>query len=371
MPPSMQDVLASIPGYGGYIAKRQMNEGQPMQEINQAGALVGLQQKMEAAKKAKAFETEVAALGENPDQGTLAQLAAKYATPHDVITTQQRSLDRQATTEATRASREATLAQAAQTATQTHEFRMSQAKTAEERTAETARHHTAMEGLQREIAQLRVDAGRTKPPAGYRMKSDGNLEAIPGGPADTKLLGAFNADTANIESSTSGLNRMATSANELLNHPGLPSITGMRGAIPNIPGTQAADAQAKLENLKSQVGFSVLQAMRDASKTGGALGNVSDAEGKRLEANLAALQNAQSLEQFKTELGKILTFTSEAKDRLRSAYNLKHGDRPTGGAPGAPGAPAAPQFREGQTATGPGGQKIIFKGGQWQPVTSR
>jgi hypothetical protein len=36
----------------------------------------------------------------------------------------------------------------------------------------------------------------------------------------------------------------------------------------------------------------------------------------------------------------------------------------------APEAPAAaPQYREGQTATGPGGQKIIFKGGQWQPLS--
>jgi hypothetical protein len=31
-------------------------------------------------------------------------------------------------------------------------------------------------------------------------------------------------------------------------------------------------------------------------------------------------------------------------------------------------APAAPQIQEGQTATGPNGQKIIFRGGQWQPA---
>lgn len=35
---------------------------------------------------------------------------------------------------------------------------------------------------------------------------------------------------------------------------------------------------------------------------------------------------------------------------------------------GAPGAGAAPQYQEGQTATGPGGKKLVFRGGKWQPM---
>lgn len=34
----------------------------------------------------------------------------------------------------------------------------------------------------------------------------------------------------------------------------------------------------------------------------------------------------------------------------------------------APAAAPAPQYKEGQTATGPNGQKVIFKGGKWQPL---
>ncbi len=30
--------------------------------------------------------------------------------------------------------------------------------------------------------------------------------------------------------------------------------------------------------------------------------------------------------------------------------------------------PAPPQYREGQTASGPGGQKVIFSRGQWVPL---
>lgn len=167
-------------------------------------------------------------------------------------------------------------------------------------------------------------AGAGKVPPGYRQTPDGNLQAIPGGPADTKLQGALNQDTATLQGSTNSMDRLATAANEALNHPGLQGITGLRGAIPNIPGSAAADAQAKLSTLKSQVGFGVLQDMRNNSKTGGALGSVSDAEGKRLEANLAALENAQSTDQMKDSLRKIIQYTGEAKDRLRNAFNMKH-----------------------------------------------
>jgi hypothetical protein len=158
-------------------------------------------------------------------------------------------------------------------------------------------------------------------------------------PQDPKLTGAFNADTAQLQGTVSGLDRLATSANQLLQHPGLAGITGLRGKIPNVPGSDAADAQALLNTLRSQVGFGVLQDMRNASKTGGALGNVSDAEGKRLEANLAALENTQSLDQFKRSLNQILSYSDQAKDRMREAFNLKHGGQ--GGLPTRPGE--APQ----------------------------
>lgn len=45
------------------------------------------------------------------------------------------------------------------------------------------------------------------------------------------------------------------------------------------------------------------------------------------------------------------------------------GATPPGATPGAAAPAGAPAgFREGQTATGPGGQKIVFKGGQWVPA---
>lgn len=150
-----------------------------------------------------------------------------------------------------------------------------------------------------------------------------------------------NAALSSLQASESGLDRLGAAAQALMIHPGTARITGIMGMAPNWPGGDAADAQAELQNLKSQVGFSVLQAMRDASKTGGALGQVSDKENEMLQNNLAALQNSQSLEQFKANLQKIIDFATASKDRLKQAYMRQYGDLPQNGAAPSAGVPDA------------------------------
>lgn len=182
---------------------------------------------------------------------------------------------------------------------------------------------------QNELKRLEIDAKKEalqqgKTPPGYRTTAEG-LEPIPGGPADLKQQGALNTDTAMLQGSNAAFDRLATSANALLHHPGLAGVTGVRGKIPNFPGSAAADADAQLQTLKSQIGFGVMQELRNNSKTGSSgLGALSDAEGKRLEQNLAALDKAQSLEQMKSSLQSILDYSGGAKDRLRDAFNMKH-----------------------------------------------
>lgn len=129
-----------------------------------------------------------------------------------------------------------------------------------------------------------------------------------------------------LDSTGSSLDRMASVAQEILNDPALPRITGLIGAVPfTFPGGDAANLEAKLQNLKSQVGFSVLQAMRDASKTGGALGAISDKENELLQNNLAALNPKQDEKQFREELQKIISYAQEAKGRLSGAYEQQYG----------------------------------------------
>ena len=165
-----------------------------------------------------------------------------------------------------------------------------------------------------------------KAPPNFRFTADGNLEPIPGGKEDFKRKQSYAADHAEMQSSLSDLDRLGESASDILKTANLGRVTGIPGALPNVPGMAGADAAAKLETLRSQIGFGVLQSMRNASKTGGALGNVSDAEGKRLEANLASLGTAQSEEQMRQNLERIVDFTTKAKGRVSEGFGLKYGD---------------------------------------------
>lgn len=128
-----------------------------------------------------------------------------------------------------------------------------------------------------------------KTPPGYRPTTQGNLEAIPGGPADIKISEKRQQDFASMQSMFQQLDELAKTANAVKSHPGLAGNFGLKGAVPNIPGTPAADAWALLETLRTQAGFGALQEMRNASKTGGALGAISDKENAMLQAALAPL----------------------------------------------------------------------------------
>lgn len=374
--PTLESVLAGIPGAAGFYAKRQMNEQGDASQIQQASALVGLRDKMQAAAREQAFRGELAALGPNATQEQLAAVGAKYSAPKELLAREQGSLDRQASIQSAKEARAASLEQAKAVAEQTHEARMARITGDNERRVETTRHNTEMERLRGLMAQL----GQEKPPSGYRKTSDGGLEAIPGGPADTKIQGQFNADTATLQQSESALDRLSSQVN-LVKNSELGKITGIPGVFPNIPGGSAANAKARLEALKYQIGFNVLQEMKNASKTNASgLGQITEKEHIYLQNQLGSLERAQSEEEIRRVLDDISKFADESKGRIRAAYNLKHKDRvgaPTGdAAPATPGTPSAPAagapagYQEGQTATGPGGQRIVFKGGKWQPMTS-
>lgn len=71
------------------------------------------------------------------------------------------------------------------------------------------------------------------------------------------------------------------------------------------PGSIQRDFASDLSVLKSNIISSELTAMREASKTGGALGNVSDRESEFLSAALGALDQGQSPENFRKNLQRI------------------------------------------------------------------
>lgn len=84
-----------------------------------------------------------------------------------------------------------------------------------------------------------------------------------------------------------------------------PFATGVLSVYKFIPGSFQKNFKADLDTLKANIAFGELQAMRDASKTGGALGAISEKELNLLESAMAGLDQAQSPGNFKKNMSKI------------------------------------------------------------------
>ena len=86
-----------------------------------------------------------------------------------------------------------------------------------------------------------------------------------------------------------------------------PRTAGAGGAILGVlPGTDASDLQGYIETIKSNLATSELQKIREASKTGGALGNVSNKDITLLETAVASLNTKQSPAVLKANIEKVL-----------------------------------------------------------------
>lgn len=180
-------------------------------------------------------------------------------------------------------------------------------------------------------------AALPKPPTGYRYR-DGTdeLEAIPGGPKDTSPKDAARAAGAVQKADT-----VIRKVDEALGQTGMFS-TGLPGAVAGmIPGTPAYNLDKTLDTIKANLGFSELQAMREASPTGGALGQVAIQELAMLQSTVASLDKGQSREQLERGLTQVKTHFENWKSAVQQAQQQK---------PSAPAAPSLPQ--KGQVVDG-------------------
>jgi hypothetical protein len=131
----------------------------------------------------------------------------------------------------------------------------------------------------------------------------------------------------------------------LRDHPGLSQITGIAaGRLPGITADGRA-AQALYDKVVAKGGFQALQDMRDASKTGGALGNVSNQEGKQLTASFAAIDRRQDAPDVQAAIDEAVASIEGAKVRMREAYDSTYSYK-AGSAPAAAAPKLAPQDQE-------------------------
>ncbi len=175
------------------------------------------------------------------------------------------------------------------------------------------------------LKQQKLQA-KPKAPPNYRWTDEGNLERIPGGAADEKVVNAFHADTLGVQSATSAIDNLLGVANQVLNSPGLEGNYGLKGVLPNVPGGEAANAKALLQRLKDVAGFSALNDLKAAGKNGSSgLGAVTEFEHKILQNQLANLDKAQSVAQVKQEIANLVKATEASKQRLSNHYRSVYG----------------------------------------------
>jgi hypothetical protein len=161
-----------------------------------------------------------------------------------------------------------------------------------------------------------------------------------------KLDQAYPQASRALQSATTKIDQDIEDVENLLKDTeGLTAITGgVYGAYaPNI--SEAANrAQALLDKIKAGAGFTALQEMRDASPTGGALGNVSNTEGQKLEDSVATFAQRQSLRDFKNGLVQYLIDLKTAKENVQSTFDETYSYR--GEAPSADIIESARERRE-------------------------
>jgi hypothetical protein len=83
-------------------------------------------------------------------------------------------------------------------------------------------------------------------------------------------------------------------------------------------------ALSLFNTITAKGGFSELQDMRNASPTGGALGNVSNQEGKQLIDSFGALSRTQSGNDLRKSLTTAKSDLENLKTRMREAYDMTY-----------------------------------------------
>ncbi|HCO7985781.1 TPA: phage DNA ejection protein [Escherichia coli] len=88
------------------------------------------------------------------------------------------------------------------------------------------------------------------------------------------------------------------SLNEIERSPGLSKAVGIRSAFPTVPGSDAANFEARLDTFKAQTFLPMVQSLKG-------MGALSDAEGKKLSDAVGALSPKMSEKAFRDSIGKI------------------------------------------------------------------
>jgi hypothetical protein len=179
---------------------------------------------------------------------------------------------------------------------------------------------------QRDIAQQRLDIQRQ----GLALRQD--IQA-------TKIAEKTEKQQAAAEGAFNNAGRVIQTVTEAKQLVG-PLTAGYGGALAVLPGTDARKLQNKISTIKANLGFDRLQQMRDASPTGGALGQVAVQEINFLQSTVASLDQLESPADITAALNKIEEHYTNWKTALEGKLPVKY--QTGGGQAAVPSATMAP-----------------------------
>lgn len=167
-------------------------------------------------------------------------------------------------------------------------------------------------------------------------KADENNARITANKNSTTSGDKTTVETNKKQNALTATNTVLTSIDEAIGQISSTN-TGFAGNLTRqVGGTPAYNLNRTIDTIKSNIGFQALQAMREASPTGGALGQVAVQELNMLQATLGSLDIGQSATQLKANLTKIKTHFNNLKANLDKAGTSTTSTQSGGGSTSTP-----------------------------------
>lgn len=193
-----------------------------------------------------------------------------------------------------------------------------------------------------------VSPSEDKAPEGYRRTASGNLEYIPGGPADPsnkkqtlslseqldlrdkqKLEREKPKALGSLTNTLREYDNMISEAKAIKDDPSLPDATGLiRTSF--IPGSGGKRVAARVETLKSKTLLNVLSSLKSLSANGASgFGALSLPEGEAIKSSISTLDRGLSTKDFQDSIDRFIAEMEARKDTLKSTfentYNISTG----------------------------------------------
>jgi hypothetical protein len=262
-----------------------------------------------SVKQEEDLRSELSKLGPDATQDQVIGVLTKYGPPEKVLTALTAAQSRKEATQAR-----------TDTSTAANEAKIEAATIAAQARIDAAKEAGA---TRIQVAQMQTDARREIAQFAASLKEAANAELLT--PKEKqKREAAYPQATSAINSFETKADSFVKDIEKLRDSPGLSEITGFAaGRLPGLTANGRA-AQALYDKIVAKGGFQALQDLRDASKTGGALGNVSNQEGKQLTASFAAIDRRQDAKDVKAALDQAIGDIQGSKTRLKEAYDMTY-----------------------------------------------